>query len=152
MLTSSNAECRQYTVAKWIDLEGLLEAEARELLLRTARVPLDQYQVLKGDAQVVAVLLQSHPLALIQAGSCLSCGHRTLKDYPKVYEHQRKRLLSFKPSQAQSRYQDIDATLEASAKILQSSNTECAGDALQLLPALASCGPSRLPLPLFEAT
>jgi tetratricopeptide (TPR) repeat protein len=68
-----------------------------------------------------------------------------------VYEQQRKRLLAFRPSQAQSRYQDVYATFEASAEILQLSNTESASDALQLLPVLASFGPGRLPLPLFEA-
>jgi tetratricopeptide (TPR) repeat protein len=151
MLTSRNAECQQYATAKWIDLEGLSDAEARELLLRAARVPRDQHQILQDDAQVVALLLRLHPLALIQAGSYVSRGHCTLKDYPEVYKHQRKRLLSFRPSQAQSRYRDVYATFEASAEILQSSNTECASDALQLLPVLASFGPSRLPLSLFEA-
>jgi len=151
ILTSRNAECRQYATAKWIDLEGLFEAEARELLLQAARVPLGQHEMRKDDAQVVALLLRSHPLALIQAGSYVSHGHCTLKDYPKVYEHQHKRLLSFRPSQAQPRYGDVYATFEASAEILQSSNTERASDALQLLPLLASCGPSRLPLSLFEA-
>ncbi|KIX09329.1 uncharacterized protein Z518_00408 [Rhinocladiella mackenziei CBS 650.93] len=151
ILTSRNAECRQYATAKWVDLEGLSDAEARQLLLRAAHIPHDQHQTLKDDAHVVALLLRSHPLALIQAGSYVSRGHCTLKEYPIVYEQQRKRLLTFRPFQAQSRYRDVYATFEASAEILQSSNTESANDALQLLPVFSSFGPSRLPRPLFEA-
>jgi hypothetical protein len=151
MLTSRNDECRQYATEKYIALDGLAEAEAQGLLLRAAHVPHDQHWALKDDAQKVASLLRSHPLALIQAGSYVARGHCTLAEYPQVYVQQRKRLLAFRPNQARSRYQDVYATFEASAEILQSSRTELSGDALQLLPVLAICGPSRLPLPLFEA-
>src|SRR5882757_658155 len=40
-----------------------------------------------------------------------------------MYERQRKRLLGFRPSQAQSRYRDVYATFEASVEILQASHT-----------------------------
>lgn len=45
----------------------------------------------------------------------------------------------------------VYSIFEASADILQSSHAECAGDALQLLPILATYGLSQLPLPLAEA-
>ena len=151
ILTSRNHECHQYATEKHITLDRLSDDEARELLLRVACVPLDQQQTLEDDAQVVASLLQSHPLALIQAGSFVSRGHCTLAQYPQVFAQQRMRVLAFGPTQAQSRYQDVYATFEASANALQSSRTESAVDALQLLPVLAICGPSRLPIPLFEA-
>jgi tetratricopeptide (TPR) repeat protein len=151
MLTSRNDECHQYATEKYIALDGLAEAEAQGLLLRAAHVAHDQHWALKDDAQKVASLLRSHPLALIQAGSYVARGHCTLAEYPQVYVQQRKRLLTFRPNQARSRYRDVYATFEASAEILQSSRTELSGDALQLLPVLAICGPSRLPLPLFEA-
>ena len=141
----------QYATEKHIALDGLAEGEARELLLRAAHVPRDQHQTLGNDAQVVASLLRSHPLALIQAGSYVAHGHCSLAEYPEMFAQQRQRLLVFRPTQAQSRYRDVYATFEASAEMLQSSPTEAAGDALQLLPLLATCGPSRLPLPLFEA-
>ncbi len=100
---------------------------------------------------MVASLLQSHPLALIQAAAYVSRGHCTLAEYPRVFAQQRQRLLAFRPAQGQSRYRDVYATFEASAGILQSAHTEAAADALQLLPVLATSEPSRLPLPLFEA-
>jgi hypothetical protein len=65
ILTSRNDECHRYTTEKYITLDGLAEAEARELLLRAAYIPCDQYPALRGDAQDVASLLRSHPLALI---------------------------------------------------------------------------------------
>jgi tetratricopeptide (TPR) repeat protein len=151
MLTSRNDECHQFATEKYIALDGLAEAEAQGLLLRAAHVPHDQHWALKDDAQKVASLLRSHPLALIQAGSYVARGHCTLAEYPQVYVQQRKRLLAFRPNQAWSRYRDVYTTFEASAEILQSSLTESSGDALQLLSVLAICGLSRLPLPLFEA-
>jgi hypothetical protein len=150
MLTSRNEECNQYATVKRVHLDRLPETEDCELLLRAAGVPRDQHQTLK-DAQVVAALLRSHPLALIRAGSYVSRGHCTLAEYPQVFEQQRQRLLVFRPAQGQSRYRDVYATFEASAEILQSSRAESAVDGLRLLPILATCGPSRLPLPLFKA-
>jgi NB-ARC domain len=85
MLTSRNEECNQYATEKFITLNRLPEAEARELLLRAAGVPGDQHQTLKDDAQVVAALLRLHPLTLIQAGSCVSRCHCTLTEYPQVF-------------------------------------------------------------------
>ena len=52
------------------------------------------------DAQVVASLLLSHQLALIQAGAYVSRGHCTMAEYPCVYERQRKRMLAFRPAES----------------------------------------------------
>ncbi|KAL8701940.1 MAG: hypothetical protein Q9201_004645 [Fulgogasparrea decipioides] len=151
ILTSRNVECHQYA-NKWaVELEGLPESDAEQLLLRAANVPLDQLHTLQDDARRVAALVRSHPLALIQAGAYISRGHCTLAGYPGVYKHQRKRLLEFRPTQARSRYGDVYATFEASADVLQASQTEVAKDALDLLPVLGTCAASRLPLLLFQA-
>ncbi|CAO1606513.1 hypothetical protein XANCAGTX0491_010013 [Xanthoria calcicola] len=155
----ASASCHQYATEKAFTLDGLSDDEAGELLLRAARVPDAQRSTVEGDAQVVVSLLSSHPLVLIQAGSYISQGHCKLAEYPRVLVQQRKRLLAFRPAQAYSRYRDVYATFEASAGILRasaeiippSSTTESAKDALELLSVLATCGPSRLPLPMFEA-
>ena len=151
ILTSRNDECQRYATAKSITLEGLSDEEARDLLLKAARVPQDQYSAMEEDANLVTNLLQSHALALIPAGAYVSRGHCTLAGYPEVYERQRQRLLTFRPTQARSRYRDVYATFEVSAGMLKTSKTEAAQDALQLLPLLAVLGSSRLPLPVFEA-
>ncbi|KAL8957877.1 MAG: hypothetical protein Q9193_004958, partial [Seirophora villosa] len=151
ILTSRNPDCHQYASTQPVELEGLQESDAQELLFRAAKIPSDQQHLVRKDAQSVAALLQSHPLALIQAGAYVWCGHCRLADYPRVFERQRKRLLKYRPSQAQSRYGDVYATFEASAELLQSYQNEAAKDALQLLPILGICAPSRLPEILFQA-
>jgi hypothetical protein len=85
ILTSRNHECQQYATVKSVALEGLSSEEAQELLLKAARVPQGQYSVYGGDANVVVSLLQSHPLALIQAGAYISRGHCTLAEYPRIF-------------------------------------------------------------------
>jgi tetratricopeptide (TPR) repeat protein len=151
VLTSRNVECKQYATTGHVGLEGLSTDEATELLLKAADIASDQRPQLEEDARKVAVLLHSHPLALIQAGAYIARGHCSLAEYPRVYERHRKRLLGFRRSQAQSRYRDVYATFEASVQILQASRIQSSQDALELLPLLAVCGPNRLPLLLFEA-
>jgi hypothetical protein len=152
LLTTRNTECQHYATARWIDLKGLSDSEARELLLKAIHVPQGRHLKFEDDdTQAVTRLLRSHPLAIIQAGSYISRGHCSLNEYPNVHQRQRKRLLTFRPSQACSRYGDIYTTFEASAKVLQSSNTDSARDALQLLSVLAALGTTPLPLLVFEA-
>jgi tetratricopeptide (TPR) repeat protein len=152
LLTSRNAECHQYatTPKSCIPLEGLPIDDATDLLLKASGVLKNQELVLFKDARAVAELLQSHALALIQAGAYVRRGHCTLGDFPKVYGQHRRRLLEFRPSQAQSRYRDVYATFEASVSILKSSKGQASEDALELLPLLAMCNPSQLPLFIFE--
>uniref|UniRef100_A0A093V351 Regulatory protein AfsR n=1 Tax=Talaromyces marneffei PM1 TaxID=1077442 RepID=A0A093V351_TALMA len=152
ILTSRNVDCQQYATAKWISLDGLPHDEACELLLQAARVPYHRHQVLKDDASIVVDLLASHPFALIQAGSYVSRGHCTLKDYAKAYSQHRKRLLTFRSFQTQSRHQDVYTMFGDSVEMLHSSNIESANDALDLLSVLALCAPKPLPITsLFEA-
>lgn len=152
ILTSRNADYQQYATEKWVNLDNLPNEEACELLLQASRVAGDRHQMLNDDASIVVDLLGSHPLALLQAGSYVSHGHCTLKNYPEVFNQHRKRLLTFRPSRVHSRYQDAYTMFEASVRMLHSSNTESAKDALDLLPVLASCTPKRLPITsLFEA-
>ncbi|KAI4143649.1 MAG: hypothetical protein LQ341_002861 [Variospora aurantia] len=154
LLTSRRSECQRYASTRElaIKLEGLPESDARELLLHATDTPQEQWRTFHDDAQKMVTLLGSSPLALVQAGAYISRAHCTLAEYPQVFHRQRTRLLSFRPSQAQSRYRDVYATFEASADLLQRSQTEAAKDALQLLSMLGICAASRLPLgQLFEA-
>lgn len=151
MMTSRNEENHQYATAKATVLDGLSVDAAQDLLMKAARVPADQYSVLLEDATRVASLLQSHPLALIQAGAYVARGGCQLSQYPVVYSQQRRRLLEFRPSQAQSRYRDVYATFEASADALKQSPAASARDALDLLPLLAVGATTNLPLVVFKA-
>ncbi|KAL8856208.1 MAG: hypothetical protein Q9178_007173 [Gyalolechia marmorata] len=150
ILTTRNKDCHIYASTR-VELEGLPESDAQELLLHATDMPREQWGTFHDDAQRVATLLQSHPLALIQAGAYISRAHCTIAEYPQVFNRQRRRLLRFRPKQAQSRYGDVYATFEASAGFLQISQEETAQDALQLLSMLGICAASRLPLQrLFE--
>lgn len=151
VLTSRNAECEQYATGGHIPLDGLPIEDAMDLLQKTANLKGEQHSSLREEARKVANLLQSHPLALIQAGSYIRRGHCTCSQYPLMYERQRKRLLGFHASQARSRYRDVYATLEASVETLESSQTQASKDALELLPLLAVCGPNQFPLSFFKA-
>lgn len=151
MMTSRNEDTHQYATARPTVLQGLSVNAARDLLMKAARVPADQHSVLLEDATRVATLLQSHPLAVIQAGAYVALGGCRLSQYPAVYSQQRRRLLEFRPSQAQSRYRDVYATFEASADALKQSSTASARDALDLLPLLAVGAATHLPLMVFEA-
>ncbi|KAK5089459.1 hypothetical protein LTR70_005958 [Exophiala xenobiotica] len=150
MMTTRNDDCEGYGTDKSIVLPGLDDYDARDLLLKAARVGSGHHNVHDEDAMVVARLLQSHPLALIQAGAYVSRGQCSLAEYPRKYERQRRRLLTYRPVQARSRYGDVYATFEVSAEILSATTTQAAQDALQLLPLLAVCGSSRFPLSMFE--
>ena len=115
VLTSRNVKCRQHST-QHLALDNLSESAAQELLLTAAHIPDDQHHKIEKDAMTVANLLQSHPLAIIQAGAYVSRGHCTLTDYPHVYRRQRQRLSTFRPKQAQSRYGDVYATYRFDGK------------------------------------
>jgi tetratricopeptide (TPR) repeat protein len=150
LLTSRNDQCLQYAT-KPVSLEGLLKADAQDLLFRAGSIRVEQRQIIDADVAKVANLLQSHPLALIQAGAYVARGYCTFAQYPEMYQRQRSRLLKFRPKQAQSRYGDVYATFEASAEVLKASGTETANDALELLAVMAVFSTSSLPLSIFEA-
>lgn len=151
IMTSRNSECHRYANTPAVELGGLFESDARELLLHAIDLPREQWRTFQDDAKELATLLQSHPLALMQAGAYISRAHCTIAEYPRIFSRQRKQLLKFRPKQAQSRYGDVYATFEASAGLIQESQAEAAKDALQLLSVLGICAASRLPLQrLFE--
>ncbi|KIW22420.1 uncharacterized protein PV07_12307 [Cladophialophora immunda] len=149
LLTSRFPENPRYATSKFINLESLLMTEAQELLLRAARIPSDRHQLFQAEANLVASLLESHPLALIQAGACVSQGYCALKDYPIVY--QEHRLTTARLSRSGFPYEHVYTTFEVSAGVLQSMNTESASDALELLSVLGRLASTPLPLLLLEA-
>ncbi|KAH6673515.1 hypothetical protein B0J14DRAFT_50159 [Halenospora varia] len=150
IITSRIPECRQYNTVGAEALEGLKDQYPRELLLKAAEFPPESWSSYNSQAEEVVRLLGSHTLALIQAGAYIAKGHCQLHQYPQFYRRQRKRLLKFRPKQAQSRYCDVYATFEASADVLEQSKSEAAEDALRLLEILSMLDSGILPLRIFE--
>ena len=144
IMTSRVADCTQHSTIGWEALTSLDEEDCRELLFKAARIPKEQWEAHTEAAKNLVRLLESHTLALIQAGAYIAKGHCTLSDYMRIFQQQRKRLLEYRPTQAQSRYCDVYATFEASAEVLSE-------DALQLLGVLSVLRSSFLSVGIFES-
>ena len=150
IITSRLFDCSRYSTVGSEELTGLDIHNSTELLLKAAEIPEKLWSLYSQQAKDVVTLLGSHTLALIQAGAYIAKGHSRLDQYPEVYRQQRKRLLKYRPSQAQSRYCDVYATFEASAHVLERSESEAAKDALRLLEILSMLHSSFFPLQIFE--
>jgi tetratricopeptide (TPR) repeat protein len=150
-MTSRIHDCKRYSLDANKALEGLVDKDSKELLLKAADIPKDLWPSYNDQAEKVVYLLGSHTLALIQAGAYIAKGHCQLYEYPKVYERQRERLLKYRPEQAQSRYHDVYATFEASAEVLEQSKSEAAKDALYLLTVLSMLDSAVIPLQIFQS-
>jgi hypothetical protein len=137
LITSRVDETKRYSPDTTHALEGLEDEDAKTLLFRAALVPQDLWPSQDAEAQEVVDLLGSHTLAVIQAGAYIANRHCLLAEYPEVYQRQRKRLLTYRPKQACSRYHDWYATFEASTELLERSDDQVAKDALSLLPILS---------------
>ena len=151
LMTSRVPECKRYSPDANEALEGLRDEDSKELLLKAAEIPQESWLSYHDQAKEVVQLLGSHTLALIQAGAYIARGHCQLHEYPRVYQRQRKQLLKFQPKQAKSRYCDIYTTFEASAEVLQQSESEAAKDALYLLAILSMLDSAILPLQIFQS-
>jgi tetratricopeptide (TPR) repeat protein len=152
IMTSRVSDCSRYNTIGAVGLTGLDIGDSVQLFLKAAEVPSDSWDSHEPDAIHVVNVLGSHTLALIQAGAYIARGHCTLKEYLEIYQQQRKRLLTFFPKQAQSRYREVYATLEASAEVLRISTSEPAKDALCLLNILSMLHFSSIPVNVFEDT
>jgi hypothetical protein len=151
LMTSRVPECKRYSPDANEALEGLRDEDSKELLLKAAEIPQESWLSYHDQAKEVVQLLGSHTLALIQAGAYIARGHCQLHEYPRVYQRQRKQLLKFQPKQAKSRYCDVYTTFEASAEVLQQSESEAAKDALYLLAILSMLDSAILPLQIFQS-
>ena len=150
IMTSRVSECAQYNTAGSEVLEGLESESAIKLLLRAANIPETSWPSYNQQAEGIIKLLGSHTLALIQAGAFVAQGYCKLEEYTSVYRRQRDRLLKFQPKQGKSRYCDVYTTFEASAGVLEISDSQAARDALRLLDILSIFYFSSLPFWIFE--
>jgi hypothetical protein len=150
IMTSRVSDCSRYSTVGSEELTSLDIHHSTQLLLKAAQISKELWPSCDQEAKEVVRLLGSHTLALIQAGAYIAKGHSRLDQYPEMFHRQRKRLLKYRPSQAQSRYCDVYATFEASAYVLERSESKVAKDALCLLKILSMLHSSFLPLQIFE--
>ncbi len=150
IITSRVSDCSQYQTVGSETLAGLNKKECVELLLKVADTPLASWPAHERAAEIVINDLSSHTLAVIQAGAYIARGHCSMEEYPGKFRQQHAKLLEFRPKQAKSRYSDVLTTFEASASVLEDSESLEAKDALCLLEVLAMLHFSELPLQTFE--
>lgn len=150
IMTTRVSECDHYQTIGAEELQSLDQDDCLQLLFKAAKIPLESWSLHGQAAKEIMEILSHHTLALIQAGAYIARRHCSMKDYPGIFQRQRERLLKFSPKQAQSRYSDVFSTFEASASLLQSSQTTEAKDALRLLEILSMLHFSRLPMQIFE--
>jgi len=143
-------ECSQYHTVGSEALSGLSDQDSTELLLKATQIPSLSWPTHELAAKQVTKILGSHTLALIQAGTYVAMEYCQLEQYPREYDRQRKRLLQFAPKQARSRYGDVYATFEVSARVLESPTETAASDALTLLGILSMLHHRDVPIQVFE--
>ncbi|KAI1211995.1 TPR-like protein [Annulohypoxylon truncatum] len=151
LITSRNPECQNYAPDGYEDLGSLDKQDCIHLLLQAAKLASESPTV-KSNAENVLEILGSHTLAILQAGAYIAQGACTLSEYPGVFQTQKERLLRFNLTQDQSRYHNIYATLEASAELLGTLQSECAQDSLCLLQVLSPLHYEKIPLDLFKGS
>ncbi|RYP25497.1 hypothetical protein DL767_008360 [Monosporascus sp. MG133] len=149
LITSRNPECQTHATVGYEELGSLDKGDCIRLLLQPIGLS-PEPQAVNSAAEKVINILGSHTLAILQAGSYIAQGGCSLSDYPVVFQRQRERLLKFNLTQAQSRYRNVYATLEASAEILDTLESESAQDALCLLRILSQFHYENMPLDFLQ--
>lgn len=149
LLNSRNPECEGHQTVGCRKLEALDPEDAVDLLLKASKVSKSSRLSMTPAARQIVDLLSSHTLALTQAGAFVANGYCSLPEYPSTYEEERKRLLQFRPRQAQSRYGDVYATFEASARVLEASQDHHVQLALFILGTFSMLNYTNLPIRVF---
>lgn len=152
IMTSRVSDSSQYNTIGSEQLTSLDIGLSKQLLLQAANITKNLWPIVERQAEDIAKLIGSHTLALIHAGTYVAEGSGRLHEYSDVYSKHRKQILTYRPSQAQSRYGDVYATFEASAHVLEGSFREDSKDALHLLRIFSMLHLNALPLQMFETS
>ena len=138
LITTRNPECATvYNTVGFETLDNLELDLAKLLLFRAIHVPEEQWEEKEKDAIAVASVLGSHTLAIIQAGAFIRSKLCSLKQYPTLFQQQKKQLLQFHWKQDLSQYGDVYTTFEVSAVYLQNRKSSEGQNALSLLHILS---------------
>lgn len=150
LMTSRNHECAVHETVGCRQLETLSLEVSVLLLFKAARLPPRDWDSYRPQAKTITNILSSHTLAMIQAGAFISQDVRNWDTYPKVFEENREYLLENSADQAQSRYGNVYATFEVSARALEFDGRTKTKDALCLLGIFAMFHHSGFPTSVFE--
>ncbi|KAF2225807.1 hypothetical protein BDZ85DRAFT_258120 [Elsinoe ampelina] len=152
IITSRNVECAGLASQNGhLPLDGLGVEDAEELLYRATKLPSQLRQQHQSDVNGICKVLGYHALAINQAGAFIAKGLCRIAEYAGLFEKQRSRLLKYHPTQGRSRYGNVYSTFEVAAKVLETTKTTEAEDALLLLSLLTVYNWIDLPLDMFKA-
>lgn len=152
LITTRVPECVIYGNVGSQLLDGLVPELAQSLLLQAAQIPKTRWKDMAHAATVVVEALNSHTLAIVQAGAYIRSNLCTIQEYPLLFREHRQRLLEFQSNQVLSTYGSVYATFEISAEYLQKSQLQAGHDALELLHIIAFLNNERISEEMFELT
>lgn len=150
LLTSRNHECAIHETVGYWDLDSISSADSVRLLFKAAKLPEQDWKLYRGPAERITKLLGCHTLTLIQAGAFISRDIRNWNEYPNLFKKNRQHLLTIPLNQAQSKYGNVYAAFEVSARALESDGSTEAEDALCLLGIFAMFHHSGFPTSVFQ--
>lgn len=150
ILTSRNHGCDVYETVGSCELESVSFEDSVDLLRKAANLYERHWDSYRQQAETIAKLLGSHTLALIQAGAFLSRDVRNWDDYHNLFDENRPNLLETSWDKVQSKYGNVYATFEVSARTLESDGSTAAKDALCLLEVFAMFHHRGFPISILE--
>ncbi|KAI0891362.1 hypothetical protein F4806DRAFT_482908 [Annulohypoxylon nitens] len=145
IITSRNPECSVFQTVGHVQLTGLDDQAAADLLLRTSEV-----EQTASELEHVKNLIRSlhgHPLAIRQAGAYIKLFCNSCNQYPGIFSTESTPLLT----QGQSRHHHVHGTFVISIEALDLIDASDARDARDLLAFISRLHYSGLPLDLFKA-
>ena len=140
LFTTRNPECDRYHTVGSETLSGLEPDLAQELLLRTMYSAKSWSSKKKNAARAIVELLESHTLAIIQAGAYIRQKKCTLEEYPDIFQQMKKKFLKFHSKQLVSTYGNVYMTFEVAAEYLQNSKKLDILDALHIFAFMHNIG------------
>ncbi|KAK3352442.1 hypothetical protein B0T25DRAFT_500548 [Lasiosphaeria hispida] len=159
LITTTVRDFRQESTSGFLELKGLRESEALQLLLTKANIPRPWDEPTAEEGGRIAKALGYLALALIQAGTCVYRGVCELAGYLKILSEARGQDLDQEASGLQSAdevsprndimkvvYSTFDVSL---SHLLKSTNTQ-SQDVSDLLNILGFCHFELIPVELFS--
>lgn len=134
-----------------LELKGLKEPEALQLLLLKAAIPRPWDQGTTAAAELVTKALGYLALALIQAGTCVYRGVCKMDEYLQIHESARPRASSqaTKPDKTNNAVEVVFSTFDISLGLLLKDATMANHDAAELLKIMAFFHFELIPLEAF---
>lgn len=150
LVTTRNPDFRQYGNVGYIELKGLEEDEAVELLLRSADIPQPWDVSTIAIGEEIVKVLGYLALAVIQAGTSVYKNLCKLKDYLNFYRHYRTRRRDRRLNQSKSsKNDDVYSAFDFSFKYIETKTDTSCQDAIEILNIISFYHFDRIRVDIF---